>query len=148
MIMKPVFYMLFVLAIAMVVGCGPRSSDVERIGVSNPAQSTESETSRKTTRTTTKEVTLPGTNKITPTQVQIRLPKVLGQSSGDIKRLESRISQLENTVRDLNRTVSDQKRTVSDLKRTVGNSRFDPRSLQSDVRALKSDVQDLKRKLR
>jgi len=141
MIMKPVFYMLFVLAIAMVVGCGPRSSDVERIGVSNPAQSTESETSRKTTRTTTKEVTLPGTNKITPTQVQIRLPKVLGQSSGDIKRLESRISQLENTVRDLNRTVSDQ-------KRTVGNSRFDPRSLQSDVRALKSDVQDLKRKLR
>jgi hypothetical protein len=39
--MKPVFYMLFVLAIAMVVGCGPRSSDVERIGVSNPAQSTE-----------------------------------------------------------------------------------------------------------
>ena len=141
MIMKPVFYMLFVLAIAMVVGCGPRSSDVERIGVSNPAQSTESETSRKTTRTTTKEVTLPGTNKITPTQVQIRLPKVLGQSSGDIKRLESRISQLENTVRDLNRTVSDQ-------KRTAGNSRFDPRSLQSDVRALKSDVQDLKRKLR
>ena len=141
MIMKPVFYMLFVLAIAMVVGCGSRSSDVERIGVSNPAQSTESETSRKTTRTTTKEVTLPGTNKITPTQVQIRLPKVLGQSSGDIKRLESRISQLENTVRDLNRTVSD-------LKRTVGNSRFDPRSLQSDVRALKSDVQDLKRKLR
>ena len=141
MIMKPVFYMLFVLAIAMVVGCGPRSSDVERIGVSNPAQSTESETSRKTTRTTTKEVTLPGTNKITPTQVQIRLPKVLGQSSGDIKRLESRISQLENTVRDLNRTVSD-------LKRTVGNSRFDPRSLQSDVRALKSDVQDLKRKVR
>ena len=134
MIMKPVFYMLFVLAIAMVVGCGPRSSDVERIGVSNPAQSTESETSRKTTRTTTKEVTLPGTNKITPTQVQIRLPKVLGQSSGDIKRLEGRISQLENTVRD--------------LKRTVGNSRFDPRSLQSDVRALKSDVQDLKRKLR
>ena len=141
MIMKPVFYMLFVLAIAMVVGCGPRSSDVERIGVSNPAQSTESETSRKTTRTTTKEVTLPGTNKITPTQVQIRLPKVLGQSSRDIKRLEGRISQLENTVRDLNRTVSD-------LKRTVGNSRFDPRSLQSDVRALKSDVQDLKRKLR
>ena len=134
MIMKPVFYMLFVLAIAMVVGCGPRSSDVERIGVSNPAQSTESETSRKTTRTTTKEVTLPGTNKITPTQVQIRLPKVLGQSSRDIKRLEGRISQLENTVRDLNRTV--------------GNSRFDPRSLQSDVRALKSDVQDLKRKLR
>ena len=133
--------MLFVLAIAMVVGCGPRSSDVERIGVSNPAQSTESETSRKTTRTTTKEVTLPGTNKITPTQVQIRLPKVLGQSSRDIKRLEGRISQLENTVRDLNRTVSD-------LKRTVGNSRFDPRSLQSDVRALKSDVQDLKRKLR
>ena len=134
MIMKPVFYLLFVLAIAMVVGCGPRSSDVERIGVSNPAQSTESETSRKTTRTTTKEVTLPGTNKITPTQVQIRLPKVLGQSSGDIKRLEGRISQLENTVRDLNRTV--------------GNSRFDPMSLQRAVRDLERDVQDLKRKLR
>ena len=134
MIMKPVFYMLFVLAIAMVVGCGPRSSDVERIGVSNPAQSTESETSRKTTRTTTKEVTLPGTNKITPTQVQIRLPKVLGQSSRDIKRLEGRISQLENTVRDLNRTV--------------GNSRFDPMSLQRAVRDLERDVQDLKRKLR
>ena len=126
--------MLFVLAIAMVVGCGPRSSDVERIGVSNPAQSTESETSRKTTRTTTKEVTLPGTNKITPTQVQIRLPKVLGQSSRDIKRLEGRISQLENTVRDLNRTV--------------GNSRFDPMSLQRAVRDLERDVQDLKRKLR
>ena len=141
MIIKPVFYMLFVLAIAMVVGCGPRSSDVERIAVSNPAQSTESETSRKTTRTTTKEVTLPGTNKITPTQVQIRLPKVLGQSSRDIKRLEGRISQLENTVRDLNRTVSD-------LKRTVGNSRFDPMSLQRAVRDLERDVQDLKRKLR
>ena len=101
MIMKPVFYMLFVLAIEMVVGCASRSSDVERSGVSNPAQSTESETSRKTTRTTTKEVTLPGTNKITPTQVQIRLPKVLSQSSSDIKQLERRISQLENTVRDL-----------------------------------------------
>ena len=134
MIMKPVFYMLFVLAIAMVVGCASRSSDVERSGVSNPAQSTESETSRKTTRTTTKEVTLPGTNKITPTQVQIRVPKVLGQSSSDIKQLERRISQLENTVRG--------------LERTVGRSRTDPMSLQNDVRKLKRDVKDLEKKVR
>jgi hypothetical protein len=60
--------MLFVLAIAMVVGCGSGSSDTNqrnspsRIGVSNTAQSTKSEPSKKTTTTSTytREATVPG----------------------------------------------------------------------------------------
>ena len=68
MIMKLVFCMLFVLVIAMVVGCGSGSSDTNqrnspsRIGVSNTAQSTKSEPSKKTTTTSTytREATVPG----------------------------------------------------------------------------------------
>ncbi len=130
MTMKPNFCILFVFAIVLVVGCGSRSSDVERIGVSNPAQSTNSETPR----TITKEAPLPGTNKITPTQVQIRLPQILSQGSDEIRQLEYRISQLENTVRG--------------LETTVGRSRTDPMSLQNDVRKLKRDVKDLENKVR
>ena len=52
--------MLFVLAIAMVVGCGSGSSDTDRIGVSKPAQSTKSEPAKRTTRTSTREATVPG----------------------------------------------------------------------------------------
>ena len=62
--MKRVFCTLFVLAIAMVVGCGSGPSDTDRIGVSKPAQSTKSEpakrTTRTTTRTSTREATVPG----------------------------------------------------------------------------------------
>ena len=130
MTMKPIFCILFVFAIVLVVGCGSRSPDVERIGVSNPAQSTNSETPR----TITKEAPLPGTNKITPTQVQIRLPQILSQGSDEIRQLEYRISQLENTVRG--------------LETTVGRSRTDPMSLQNDVRKLKRDVKDLENKVR
>ena len=57
--MKRVFCTLFVLAIAMAVGCGSGSSDTDQIGVSNPAQSTKSEPSKKTTRTSTREATVP-----------------------------------------------------------------------------------------
>jgi len=57
MIVKRVFCTLFVLA--MVVGCGSGSSDTDQIGVSNPAQSTKSEPSKKTTRTSTREATVP-----------------------------------------------------------------------------------------
>ena len=68
MIIKLGFCMLFVLAIAMVVGCGSGSSDTNqrnsssRIGVSNTAQSTKSEPSKKTTTTSTytREATVPG----------------------------------------------------------------------------------------
>ena len=60
MIMKRVFCMLFVLAIAMAVGCGPGSSDTDRIGVSKPAQSTKSEPAKRTTRTSTRKATVPG----------------------------------------------------------------------------------------
>ena len=131
--MKLILFTSLALVVGMIIGCGSNPS--------NPARSTAPETAREIAATPARGVTLPGSSKITPTQVQIRLPKILSQGSDEIRQLEYRISQLENTVRD-------QKRTVSDLKRTVGNSRFDPRSLQSDVRALKSDVQDLKRKLR
>ena len=62
--MKRVFCTLFVLAIAMVVGCGSGPSDTDRIGVSKPAQSTKSEpakrTTRTTTRTSTREAPVPG----------------------------------------------------------------------------------------
>ena len=60
MIIKPIFCMLFVLAIAMAVGCGSGSSDTDRIGVSKPAQSTKSEPAKRTTRTSTREATVPG----------------------------------------------------------------------------------------
>ena len=60
MIMKRVFCTLFVLAIAMVVGCGSGSSDTDRIGASKPAQSTKSEPAKRTTRTSTREATVPG----------------------------------------------------------------------------------------
>ena len=52
--------MLFVLAIAMVVGCGSGPSDTDRIGVSKPAQSTKSEPAKRATRTSTREATVPG----------------------------------------------------------------------------------------
>ena len=60
MIIKPIFCMLFVLAIAMAVGCGSGSSDTDRIGVSKPAQSTKSEPATRTTRTSTSKATVPG----------------------------------------------------------------------------------------
>ena len=58
--MKRVFCTLFVLAIAMVVGCGSGPSDTNRIGVSKPAQSTKSEPAKRATRTSTREATVPG----------------------------------------------------------------------------------------
>jgi len=58
--MKRVFCTLFVLAIAMVVGCGSGPSDTDRIGVSKPAQSTKSEPAKRATRTSTREATVPG----------------------------------------------------------------------------------------
>ena len=60
MVIKPIFCMLFVLAIAMAVGCGSGSSDTDRIGVSKPAQSTKSEPAKRTPRTSTREATVPG----------------------------------------------------------------------------------------
>lgn len=72
MAMKRVFCMLFVLAITMAVGCGSESSDTGRTGVSKPAQSTsrtgvtkpaqttKSESSKNTTRTSTRKATVPG----------------------------------------------------------------------------------------
>ena len=58
--MERVFCTLFVLAIAMVVGCGSGPSDTDRIGVSKPAQSTKSEPAKRATRTSTREATVPG----------------------------------------------------------------------------------------
>ena len=92
---KAIFYILFVFAMVFVVGCDSRSSDVERNGVSKPAQSTKSETS---IRNSNKEVTLPGSSKVEPTQVQIRLPKILGQGSAEIKEIERRLSALEKRL--------------------------------------------------
>ena len=124
--MKLILFTSLALVVGMIIGCGGSPSST--------ARSTAPETAREIAATPARGVTLPGSSKITPTQVQIRLPQILSQGSDEIRQLEYRISQLENTVRD--------------LKNAVGSSRYDPRSLQSDVRKLQRDVEDLKRKVR
>ena len=124
--MKLILFTSLALVVGMIISCGSSPS--------NPARSTAPETAREIAATPARGVTLPGSSKITPTQVQIRLPQILSQSSDEIRKLERKISQLENRV--------------DDLERTLGSSRFDPMSLQNDVRNLERDVQDLKRKVR
>ena len=124
--MKLILFTSLALVVGMIISCGSSPS--------NPARSTAPETAREIAATPARGVTLPGSSKITPTQVQIRLPQILSQGSEEIRRLEYRISQLENTVRG--------------LERTVGRSRTDPMSLQNDVRKLKRDVKDLEKKVR
>ena len=124
--MKLILFTSLALVVGMMIGCGSNPS--------NPARSTAPETAREIAATPARGVTLPGSSKITPTQVQIRLPQILSQGSDEIRQLEYRISQLENTVRG--------------LERTVGSSRTDPMSLQNDVRKLKRDVKDLEKKVR
>ena len=124
--MKLILFTSLALVVGMIIGCGSNPS--------NPARSTAPETAREIAATPARGVTLPGSSKITPTQVQIRLPQILSQGSDEIRQLEYRISQLENTVRG--------------LERTVGRSRTDPMSLQNDVRKLKRDVKDLEKKVR
>ena len=124
--MKLILFTSLALVVGMMIGCGSNPS--------NPARSTAPETAREIAATPARGVTLPGSSKITPTQVQIRLPQILSQGSDEIRKLEYRISQLENTVRG--------------LERTVGSSRTDPMSLQNDVRKLKRDVKDLEKKVR
>ena len=124
--MKLILFTSLALVVGMIIGCGSNPS--------NPARSTAPETAREIAATPARGVTLPDSSKITPTQVQIRLPQILSQGSDEIRQLEYRISQLENTVRG--------------LERTVGRSRTDPMSLQNDVRKLKRDVKDLEKKVR
>ena len=124
--MKLILFTSLALVVGMIIGCGSSPS--------YPARSTAPETAREIAATPARGVTLPGSSKITPTQVQIRLPQILSQGSDEIRQLEYRISQLENTVRG--------------LERTVGRSRTDPMSLQNDVRKLKRDVKDLEKKVR
>ena len=124
--MKLILFTSLALVVGMVISCGSSPS--------KPARSTAPETAREIAATPARGVTLPGSSKITPTQVQIRLPQILSQGSEEIRQLEYRISQLENTVRG--------------LERTVGSSRTDPMSLQNDVRKLKRDVKDLEKKVR
>ena len=124
--MKFILFTSLALVVGMIISCGSSPS--------NPARSTAPETAREIATTPARGVTLPGSSKITPTQVQIRLPQILSQGSDEIRQLEYRISQLENTVRG--------------LERTVGRSRTDPMSLQNDVRKLKRDVKDLEKKVR
>ena len=106
----------------------------DRIGVSNHGPSSKFESSTKADSTSSNQTSFPGANKVEPTQVEFRMPKILSQSSDDTKQLERRISDLE--------------RTVNELERTVGSSVWDPFSLQSDVENLKRDVEDLERELR
>ena len=122
--MKLILFTSLALVVGMIISCGSSPS--------NPARSTAPETAREIAATPARGVTLPDSSKITPTQVQIRLPKILG--SDEIRQLEYRISQLENTVRG--------------LETTVGRSRTDPMSLQNDVRKLKRDVKELEKKTR
>jgi len=124
--MKLILFTSLALVVGMIIGCGSNPS--------NPARSTAPETAREIAATPARGVTLPGSSKITPTQVQIRLPQILSQGSEEIRRLEYRISQLEITVRG--------------LETTVGRSRTDPMSLQNDVRKLKRDVKELEKKVR
>ena len=124
--MKLILFTSLALVVGMIISCGSSPS--------NPARSTAPETAREIAATPARGVTLPGSSKITPTQVQIRLPQILSQSSDEIRKLERKISQLENRV--------------DDLERTLGSSRFDPMSLQNDVRNLERDVDDLKSKVR
>ena len=131
--MKLILFTSLALVVGMIIGCGSNPS--------NPARSTAPETAREIAATPARGVTLPGSSKITPTQVQIRLPQILSQGSDEIRRLERRISQLENTVRDLDRTVRD-------LKQTVEGPSWPSRSLERAIRDLERDVQDLQRDMR
>ena len=124
--MKLILFTSLALVVGMIISCGSSPS--------NPARSTAPETAREIAATPARGVTLPGSSKITPTQVQIRLPQILSQGSEEIRRLEYRIPQLEITVRG--------------LETAVGRSRTDPMPLQNDVRKLKRDVKELEKKVR
>ena len=88
--MKFILLTSLALVAVMIIGCGS--------GSSNPARSTAPETAKEIAPTPARAVTLPGNSKITPTQVQIRLPQVLSQSSDEIKNLERRVSELEKRL--------------------------------------------------
>ena len=88
--MKLILFTSLALVVGMIISCGSSPS--------NPARSTAPETAREIAATPARGVTLPGSSKITPTQVQIRLPQILSQSSDEIRNLERRVSELEKRL--------------------------------------------------
>ena len=70
--MKLILFTSLALVVGMIIGCGSNPS--------NPARSTAPETAREIAATPARGVTLPGSSKITPTQVQIGLPQILSSS--------------------------------------------------------------------
>jgi peptidoglycan hydrolase CwlO-like protein len=135
--MKFAFFISTVLITVLIIGCGTKSSDVERIGISDPGQSSKFEPSTKADTTSSNRTSFPGANKVEPTQVEFRMPKILNQSSDDLALLVARIEELEDDVHHLERDIDDLEWVIDDLESDI----YD---LERDIDFLESDIDDLR----